>query len=106
MARSRDRRIEPRGVGMQRVRLGDQRRDVEPSVGEVLQCQQVVAQLLRRLREVEWEDGRGAEPPAGEQIDLRVAYQQGVVDLVERVVRRMPPPRRAALAGAGEAAEY
>ena len=101
----RHRRIQPLGIGMQRLRFGDQWREIEAAIGGFLQRMQPVAQFVRRLGEVEGEDGRGAEPPAGEQIDLRVADEIGVVNLIERIVRCVPPPGRPTLAGAREAAE-
>src|SRR5262249_11861790 len=57
-------------------------------------------QLGRSGGVVEWQDLLGTQPKQHRGVEPRVARQQRRVELVERVVGRMPPPAEAARAPA------
>ena len=89
-------RVQSLGGRVEPIYLDEQWRQVKATIGRLLQLMETIAQFISRLGVVEGEHRQRAEPPAGEQIDLRVAHEVCAVDLVERVVRCMPPPAKAA----------
>src|SRR5205807_2652297 len=56
-------------------------------------------QFGRGLPVIEREDRRGAPPPQGERVHLRVAVEVRLVDLVQRVFGGVPPPPQPAVVG-------